>query len=340
MEERTWIHAFTDGRDVSPTSAVSTSPSCRPNGRSRPWSGATTRWTATSAGSAPEGARRDHREGSTCGPARSVAACNRATTRVSRTSSSSRSSSRPPRLDADDAAIFFNFRPDRGRQLSARLVEAGVDLTTMTRYSDELDVPVAFGEQVVGGRSPRRSPRRGRGSSTSPRPRSTRTSPTSSTAATRRSGRGRRGSSSPARATCRATTTSRRCRRARSPSASAAEIGNGYRFAVVNFANPDMVGHTGSIPAVTAAVEVVGRVPRRRRRRTHARRRRLPRHGRPRQRGDDARAGRRQPAHGAHDESGAARRHLGELTLARRAASSPISRPPSLPCSGSDARPR
>jgi 2,3-bisphosphoglycerate-independent phosphoglycerate mutase len=33
------------------------------------------------------------------------------------------------------------------------------------------------------------------------------------------------------------------------------EIGKGYRFAVINFANPDMVGHTGSIPAVTAAVE-------------------------------------------------------------------------------------
>jgi 2,3-bisphosphoglycerate-independent phosphoglycerate mutase len=34
-----------------------------------------------------------------------------------------------------------------------------------------------------------------------------------------------------------------------------AEIGNGYRFAVVNFANPDMVGHTGVIPAVVKAVE-------------------------------------------------------------------------------------
>ena len=33
------------------------------------------------------------------------------------------------------------------------------------------------------------------------------------------------------------------------------EIGRGYAFAVVNFANPDMVGHTGSIPAVVAAVE-------------------------------------------------------------------------------------
>jgi 2,3-bisphosphoglycerate-independent phosphoglycerate mutase len=30
-----------------------------------------------------------------------------------------------------------------------------------------------------------------------------------------------------------------------------------YRFAIINFANPDMVGHTGSIPAVTAAIETV-----------------------------------------------------------------------------------
>jgi 2,3-bisphosphoglycerate-independent phosphoglycerate mutase len=36
-------------------------------------------------------------------------------------------------------------------------------------------------------------------------------------------------------------------------------VGSGYRFAVVNFANPDMVGHTGSIPAVVAAVEATDR---------------------------------------------------------------------------------
>ena len=39
----------------------------------------------------------------------------------------------------------------------------------------------------------------------------------------------------------------------------ATAIGDGYRFAVVNFANPDMVGHTGSIPAVVRAVEAVDR---------------------------------------------------------------------------------
>jgi 2,3-bisphosphoglycerate-independent phosphoglycerate mutase len=35
----------------------------------------------------------------------------------------------------------------------------------------------------------------------------------------------------------------------------AEEIGSGYRFGVVNFANPDMVGHSGVIPAVVQAVE-------------------------------------------------------------------------------------
>ena len=35
------------------------------------------------------------------------------------------------------------------------------------------------------------------------------------------------------------------------------EIGGGYAFAVLNFANPDMVGHTGIIPAVVTAVETV-----------------------------------------------------------------------------------
>src|SRR5881398_1928839 len=54
-----------------------------------------------------------------------------------------------PGLEPGDTALFFNFRPDRGRQLSRLLLDAGVDLTTMTRYSGELDCPVVFGEQTV-----------------------------------------------------------------------------------------------------------------------------------------------------------------------------------------------
>ena len=32
---------------------------------------------------------------------------------------------------------------------------------------------------------------------------------------------------------------------------------DGYRFGIINFANPDMVGHTGSIPAAVTAIEAV-----------------------------------------------------------------------------------
>ena len=215
--------------------------------------------------------------------------------------------------------IFFNFRPDRARQLSQRLLEAGFDLTTMTRYRDDLDCPVVFAEQEVD-RHARRGARRARrcASCTAPRPRSTRTSPTSSTAAASRSGRARRGSSS------------RRPREVgtydKKPEMSApevaarfaAEIGDGYRFGIVNFANPDMVGHTGSIPAAIAAVETTDRALGEVARRGRARRRRRARHRRPRQRRDDARAGRRQPAHGAHDEPRAARRHAAGRAAARR----------------------
>ena len=50
MADRTWIHAFTDGRDVSPHSAVNDLAEL-PSRRSPPSSAATTRWTVTSAGS-------------------------------------------------------------------------------------------------------------------------------------------------------------------------------------------------------------------------------------------------------------------------------------------------
>ena len=55
-----------------------------------------------------------------------------------------------PRLDpATDAAIFFNFRPDRARQLSEKLGELQTDLTTMTKYREDFDFPIAFPEQDV-----------------------------------------------------------------------------------------------------------------------------------------------------------------------------------------------
>ena len=44
-----------------------------------------------------------------------------------------------------DAAIFFNFRPDRARQLTTKLGELpGLYLTTLTEYHEDWDYPVAF----------------------------------------------------------------------------------------------------------------------------------------------------------------------------------------------------
>jgi 2,3-bisphosphoglycerate-independent phosphoglycerate mutase len=161
-----------------------------------------------------------------------------------------------PRLDPKrDTAIFFNFRPDRGRQLSEKLRELGVDLTTMTRYRDDFDFPVAFPEQKVdqvlgevlaehglrqlhaaetekyahvtyffdGGRE-EEFPRETRLLVPSPRdvPSYDKKPEMSAVELTDRF---------------------------------VEEIADGYAFAVINFANPDMVGHTGVIPAVVAAVE-------------------------------------------------------------------------------------
>jgi 2,3-bisphosphoglycerate-independent phosphoglycerate mutase len=43
-----------------------------------------------------------------------------------------------------DAVVFFNFRPDRARQMSTKLDEFGVKLTTLTEYQEDWDFPVAF----------------------------------------------------------------------------------------------------------------------------------------------------------------------------------------------------
>ena len=103
--------------------------------------------------------------------------CRRATTPASPTSSSSRSwSTGAPRLEPGDTAIFFNFRPDRGRQLtrSAARRRLRPDDDDALRVGPRL--PVVFAEQTVA-EDARRGARRSTGCSscTSRRRRSTRT---------------------------------------------------------------------------------------------------------------------------------------------------------------------
>jgi 2,3-bisphosphoglycerate-independent phosphoglycerate mutase len=163
-----------------------------------------------------------------------------------------------PRLDpARDAAIFFNFRPDRARQLTIKLRELGVDLTTMTRFRDDFDCPVAFGEQTVRKTMAEVLAERGlrqlhaaetekyahvtyffNGGVEDEWPGETRILVPSPRDVPSYDHKPEMSAHALAERVC-------------------AELPNGYPFAIVNFANPDMVGHTGVIPAVVQAVENV-----------------------------------------------------------------------------------
>jgi 2,3-bisphosphoglycerate-independent phosphoglycerate mutase len=160
-----------------------------------------------------------------------------------------------PRLGTNDTAIFFNFRPDRARQLSQRLLEGGVDLTTMTRYREDFPFPVAFEEQKVQNTLAEILAAHGL--------RQLHVAETEKYAHVTYFLNG--GEEREWEGETRILVPSPRDVPSYDlkPEMSAAEvarrvcdeIGDGYAFCVVNFANPDMVGHTGSIPAVVAAVE-------------------------------------------------------------------------------------
>jgi 2,3-bisphosphoglycerate-independent phosphoglycerate mutase len=258
MEEKTFIHAFTDGRDVSPHSALKDLPELVAEGaRIVSVSG---RYYAMDRDKHWE--RTEEAEGAIMG--RSEASPDVVTAVHSSYDQGvtdefivpvgiapARSSPTP-----NDALIFFNFRPDRARQLTERLLASQFDVTTMTRYREDFDCPVAFEEQDVhetmaevcaehgicqlhvaetekyahvtyffnGGRE---DEWRGETRILVPSPRDV---PSYD----------------------------------HKPEMSAAEVAekldralaeDGYGFAIVNLANPDMVGHTGSIPAAVKAVE-------------------------------------------------------------------------------------
>ena len=254
--EKTWIHAFTDGRDVSPHSAVhdlAELPTERiatvagryyAMDRDQRWDRTDRALAAIVDGEGHQGSdpvqevQRSYDAGVTDEFIEPIVFSDR------------------PRLAKDDSAIFFNFRPDRARQLTERLLASRFDVTTMTRYRHDLDCPVVFDEQEVhetmaevcaehdirqlhvaetekyahvtyffnGGRE---DEWQGETRILVPSPRDV---PSYD----------------------------------HKPEMSAAQVADeldraltddGYGFVVVNLANPDMVGHTGSIPATVKAVE-------------------------------------------------------------------------------------
>jgi 2,3-bisphosphoglycerate-independent phosphoglycerate mutase len=259
--EKTWIHAFTDGRDVSPHSAAQDLAEL-PADRIATVSGRyyamdrDQRWERTErafeaivhgqgqqAADPVEAVRRSYERGITDEFIEPVVLQGR------------------PRLDLRrDSSVFFNFRPDRARQLSMKLVEAGADLTTMTRYRADLDVPVAFPEQEARETLAEVLAEQG--------VRQLHAAETEKYAHVTYFFNGGREQEWAGETRVLVPSPRDVPSYDHKPEMSADEVarrfvdevdGGDYAFAVVNFANPDMVGHTGSIPAAVKAVETADR---------------------------------------------------------------------------------
>ena len=51
-------------------------------------------------------------------------------------------------IQSDDPIVFMNFRSDRARQLSRKLLDNGYQLSTLTEYSKDISAPYAFAPQT------------------------------------------------------------------------------------------------------------------------------------------------------------------------------------------------
>jgi 2,3-bisphosphoglycerate-independent phosphoglycerate mutase len=160
-----------------------------------------------------------------------------------------------PRLAAGDSVIFFNFRPDRARQLTRMLLDNQFDVTTMTRYAKDLETPVVFGEQTVAKTIAEVLSAHGL--------RQLHAAETEKYAHVTYFFNGGREEAWPGEQRILVPSPRDVPSYDHKPEMSAAEVADrvveelpsDYAYCVVNFANPDMVGHTGSIPAVVKAVE-------------------------------------------------------------------------------------
>jgi 2,3-bisphosphoglycerate-independent phosphoglycerate mutase len=258
MEDRTFVHAFTDGRDVSPTSAardiaelvaegaqiVTVSGRYYAMDRDRRWERTARALAAIVRDEGVRGSdpvsevKRSYARGVTDEFIEPIVLPG-------------------PRLTDEDTAIFFNFRPDRARQLCEKLLEAGIDLTTMTRYRDDFPSPVAFPEQDVAETMAQVLAEHGI--------RQLHVAETEKYAHVTYFFNGGREDEWEGETRILVPSPTDVPTYDHKPEMSAhevterfeREIGSGYGFAIVNYANPDMVGHTAILEAVVRAVETV-----------------------------------------------------------------------------------
>jgi 2,3-bisphosphoglycerate-independent phosphoglycerate mutase len=256
MAERTYVHAFTDGRDVSPTSARGDLAELVSEGaqiatvvgryyamdRDQRWERTERALAAILAGDGEQASD-------------PVAAVEASYERGVTDEFVEPIVLPRPRLTSGDAAIHFNFRPDRARQLTEKLLAAGLDLTTMTRYRDDFDCPVVLEVQVVDDTMAEVLAEHG--------VRQLHVAETEKYAHVTYFLNGGREREWEGETRILVPSPRDVATYDQKPEMSAAEVAerfvreipNGYGFAIVNYANPDMVGHTGVIPAVVRAVE-------------------------------------------------------------------------------------
>ena len=254
-----WLHAITDGRDVSPTSAVSDLAELpvekiatvvgryyamdrdqRWDRTDRALAALTSRDGGVTGSDPVSEVKRSYDEGVTDEFIEPVVLEGR------------------PRIEPGDSVILFNFRPDRMRQLTERFLASRFDVTTMTRYRADFDCPVAFPEQELSGVMAEVLAEHA--------VKQLHLAETEKYAHVTYFFNGGRENDYPGEVRILVPSPRDVPSYDHKPEMSAAEVTNRFvsaieseefGFAVVNFANPDMVGHTGSIPAAVKAVEAV-----------------------------------------------------------------------------------
>ncbi len=170
-----------------------------------------------------------------------------------------------------DAVLHFNFRPDRARQLVRALAEPDFDefprarvpdlrVTTLTEYRKGWPYPVAFPPELPDITLAEVLSRRGE--------RQLHVAETEKYAHVTYFFNGGREAEWEGEDRCLVPSVRDVPTYDHKPEMRAIEASDafrerwtsdGYRFGIINFANPDMVGHTGVIPAAVAAVETVDR---------------------------------------------------------------------------------
>ena len=257
--EKTWLHAFTDGRDVSPHAALSDLAELPQDRiatvvgryfamdrdqrleRTQKAFDAITRGVGTHATDVQAAIQASYDAGVTDEFIEPIVL------------------EGAPRLEEGDTAIFFNFRPDRGRQLTRMLLDHGFDVTTMTRYSSDLPTPIAFEEREIPNTMAEVLSAHGL--------KQLHVAETEKYAHVTYFFNGGREEEWPGESRVLVPSPRDVPSYDHKPEMSAegvadevvSRVGDGYAFCVVNFANPDMVGHTGVIPAVVEAVETADR---------------------------------------------------------------------------------